>query len=186
MPLKATSDPTRGRNLTTAVRQAQKATRAALGELNPAQRMGLGIGKSKGVRTQPILRSNAGFAGLSTRPRITFGVGPSGKVFTGVRQIARHEVAHLLGAGHAAIAGTKAGRSATGLRQAPRLQQMSVGTRFARANQRRVSATSSLTMGFSTPRLRKVVSTGSAAQRTRAKSQMRKLGQKAKKLGIDF
>lgn len=176
-------------NITTAARQSQKATRAALGELNPAQRRGLSpTGPARGLKTAPILKSNTPFAGLSTFPKITFAVRPSGRETGGVRQVARHEVAHLLGAGHAAIRGTQAGRSGTGLRQAPRLEVMGLGAKFARANRRRVSETVSrkAPRGFSTPHLRSVASTGSSEQRKRVKSQMLKLGQKARKLGVDF
>lgn len=187
MPLRAKAGGSSfSTNITTAVRQSQKATRAALGELTSAQRSGLGVGKPKGFKSAPILKSNADFAGLATFPKTTFAVKPSGREVSGVRGVARHEVAHLLGAGHAAIRGTQASRSGTGLRQAPRLEAMGLGAKFARANQRRSSASSAHTVGFSTPHLRKVATTGSAAQRTRVKAQMVKLGQKAKKSGVDF
>ena len=192
MPLRATADSPKARELTKATRQAQSAIRSALKELTVPQR---GRVKTSGlISSRPVLSSSDPASGRATSPSITFGVQESGALKTSaVQRTARHEVGHFVtgapsSAQHLAFKAAGTESSGAGLRRTLAVDRLPSTTKIALALKRLAPRRSGIggPSGFQTPHLRKVASTGSAAQRTRVKAQMVKLGQKAKKSGVDF
>lgn len=76
------------------IRQAQAATRIALGELSAPSRERV---KQRGLTsTRPLTKTRADVLALATKPSITFSVDPQGKLETpNILGTARHEVAHF-------------------------------------------------------------------------------------------
>lgn len=175
----------RARNRRQAVRLAQRATVRAVAETTPSQQTQLTqIGFTSRPRVSTSLPPTA--AAIATNP-LTFAVNEQGRLkstLRGIRGTARHEVAHLLGAGHQAIRATRASGSALGLRQAPAAQRAGQGRRLAMSASLRVRGTSRR-QGFQTVQLTKVATTGTPSQQSRSREQMRRLGRRLRGR-IDF
>ena len=176
----------RRRNRRQAVRVASRATARAVAETTPSQQTQL---RQSGFTTRPVLSASLSpsFTAISTNP-ITFGLTAQGRLRTGtgigIRTTARHEVAHLLGAGHQAIRATNAGRSALGLRQAPSAQRAGQGRRLAMVARSRARVNAH-PQGFQTTQLSEVARTGTSTQQGRSRELMRRLGRRLRGR-IDF
>lgn len=183
-----------------AVRLASAGLRQALSEVTASQRTAL---RGMGFVPRPILTAKdpyGGAAAWASSP-VTFRTTPEGRLVTvHPRSTARHEVAHLVGkaqtgryTGHMAMRAVRAESSAVGLRQASMVPPGRVTAMLSR-RARRVSklapagssSTGSLVRGFSTRHLRQLAMAGSPEQRRVAREQMRRLGQRMRKRGIDF
>lgn len=170
----------RQRHRRQAVRAAQKATRQALAELPAHLRTG--------TVTRPTLRQTREYVALSTFPSITFATTQEGRLVAPrrVRGVARHEVAHHLGAGHPAyraVTGGLPGLTRQEVPQVVRMQREPVERRVQRAGQaaargRRTRGQVSSTQGFQTPQLREVAATGTPTQQSQAREKMRRLGRR--------
>ncbi|HEC64703.1 MAG TPA: hypothetical protein ENI23_05385 [bacterium] len=88
------------------IRQAQAATRIALGELSAPSRERV---KQRGLTsTRPIIKTRADVLASATQPSITFSVDKQGKLKTpDILGTARHEVAHF------SLPGASVGRNPT-------------------------------------------------------------------------
>ncbi|KKM04833.1 hypothetical protein LCGC14_1760240 [marine sediment metagenome] len=186
------------RNLRQSVRIATSSIRRAVSQASPAQRRQL---QKEGFSPRAVIVTEKRHIAVpeavawASSP-ITFRASSAtGKlVTTRVRSVGQHEVAHILGAGHPAIAATRTDATSTGIgmRQAPLAEKKSASFRLQRRVRRAVSVEARKTdksiQGFNTPQLTKVIRGGTPAQQKRARMLARKLGRrvKSKKRGIDF
>ena len=204
----------RARNRRQSLRLASTATRRAVSELNPAQRLSLA---KSGFTTRPLLvtspppSSGRAFGalalGLGTMKRQTaFARTSTGGLSNrrGLLRTARHEVAHQTidivdrarsggsrtlstSTHHAAIRAAGAESGGQALREVPKLAQESPSRRIQRMQKRLQNQAPRRTggQGFQPPQLQKVAETGTATQRSRSREQMRRLGRRLRGR-IDF
>jgi hypothetical protein len=189
---------TRPRSVAPLQRAARAGVEQAISELPPATRASLPSSISVRIGKSRKPSKALAFAGGFQKPTITFLATGAGRPKSKLPDVgvARHELAHIGGAGHVALgaATRQPGKSATprsGFQTAAAIElQKRPGVRTQRVLRTRapsapkVSQTSS-TQGFQTPQLMKVAQTGTASQRSRARQQMRKLGRRLRGR-IDF